>query len=232
VLTSRDPEYRKKVDAIFAILRRLQHNERFFSIDEFGPVAIKQHGGRRLAGPGDHLTVPQLQKSKGTLLLTAALELSTNQVTHFYSSGKNSFEMIRLLEVLLRKYHRCKTLYLSWDAASWHSSKVFRTKVLAVNSSQYRWRRRTPTVKLAPLPSRAQFLNVIESVFSGLSASIIQNSDYASLDEAKIAVDRYFADRNDHFRKHPKRAGDKIWGRERVPPVFREEQNCRNPRYR
>lgn len=36
----------------------------------------------------------------------------------------------------------------------------------------------------APLPKRAQFLNVIESVFSGMARAVIQNSDYASVDEA------------------------------------------------
>jgi hypothetical protein len=167
-----------------------------------------------------------------TLLITAALELSTNQVTHFYSTGKNSQEMMKLLGVLLRQYRRCKTLYLSWDAASWHASKTFRERVAVANSTANRKKRGGPFIKLAPLPARAQFLNVIESVFSGLSASIIQNSDYASVEEAKAAVDQYFADRNEQFRKHPKRAGEKIWGRERVPPAFREGQNCRNPRYR
>jgi hypothetical protein len=47
-------------------------------------------------------------------------------------------------------------------------------------------------VKLAPLPCRAQFLNVIESVFNGMSISIIHNSDYESVDAAKAAIDRYF----------------------------------------
>jgi hypothetical protein len=39
-----------------------------------------------------------------------------------------------------------------------------------------------------------------------------ENSDYASLSEAKAAVDRYFADGNEHFGKQPTRAGEKIWG--------------------
>jgi hypothetical protein len=149
-------------------LLHLKHDERFCSIDEFGPVAIKQRGGRRLAGPDEHPTVPQFQSSKGTLPLTAALELSTNQVTHFYSGAKNTQEMIKLLDVLLRKYRYCKTLNLSWDAASWHASKAFLARVGEVNSPRHRIRRRSPFVRLAPLPARAQFLNVIESVFSGL----------------------------------------------------------------
>jgi hypothetical protein len=232
VLTSNDPQYREKVDRILSILARLKKTERFFSIDEFGPVAVKRHGGRRLVPPGESPTVPQFQKSKGTLIVTGALELTTNQVTHFYSSGKNTEEMIRLLHVLLRKYRRCTRLYLSWDAAGWHASKRFLAEVAAVNAAKFRRARGTPVVALAPLPARAQFLNVIESVFSGLAGAVIQNSDYASVDEAKAAIDRHFADRNAHFRRHPKRAGNKIWGRERVPTAFREDQNCKNSRYR
>ena len=101
VLTSNDPYYREKVDYIHHILKNLKTTERFFSIDEFGPVAIKQQTGQRLVGPGDYPTVPQFQHSKGCLIVTAALELSRNQVTHFYSSGKNTIEMIKLLEILL-----------------------------------------------------------------------------------------------------------------------------------
>jgi hypothetical protein len=39
-------------------------------------------------------------------------------------------------------------------------------------------------------PARAQFLNVIESVFSGTARAIIHNSDYKSVDETKRAIFR------------------------------------------
>jgi hypothetical protein len=71
-----------------------------------------------------------------------------------------------------------------------------------------------------------------ESIFSGMAASVIHNSDYASVDEAKVAIDRYFADRNLHFQQNPKRAGKKIWGKERVNSTFKEGQNCKSPDYR
>jgi transposase len=232
VLTSNDPNYREKVQRIHRILSRLKPTERFFSIDEFGPFAVKQQGGRRLVGPGEHPTVPQFQVSKGSLIATAALELSTNQVTHFYSNGKNTVEMIRLLDLLLAQYRSCSKLHLSWDAASWHASKRFLARVEEVNARKYRLAHETPKVALAPLPARAQYLNVIESVFSGLSTSVIQNSDYVSVDEAKAAIDRYFAERNAFFAANPRRAGGKIWDQERVPNVFKEGQNCKNPRYR
>lgn len=37
----------------------------------------------------------QWQRSKGKLICTAVLELSTNQITHFYSKKKNTEEMIK-----------------------------------------------------------------------------------------------------------------------------------------
>ena len=49
-------------------------------------------------------TVPQWQKSRGCMIMTAALELSGNQVTHFYSAKKNTGEMIRMMDVLIERY--------------------------------------------------------------------------------------------------------------------------------
>ena len=119
-LTSQDPTYREKLAAVQAILSNLASDEAFFSIDEFGPFAVKMKPGLMLDPPGPHRVVPQWQKSKGCMIMTAALELSGNQVTHFYSTKKNTTEMIRMMEVLLDKYADRRTLYLSWDAASWH----------------------------------------------------------------------------------------------------------------
>jgi len=68
---------------------------------------------------------------------------------------------------------------------------------------------------------------VIESVFSGMAKSVVHNSDYASLEECKTALDRHFAERNAYFRANPKKAGKKIWGNEIVKPVFSETNNCK-----
>jgi transposase len=111
VLTSNDPDYRDKLLHVQDILSRLSDDERFFSIDEFGPFAIKMKAGRVLVEPGVQPTVPQWQKSKGWLIATAALELSTNQVTHFYSKAKNTTEMIRMANSLIEEYRDVKKLY-------------------------------------------------------------------------------------------------------------------------
>jgi hypothetical protein len=85
---------------------------------------------------------------------------------------------------------------------------------------------------LLPLPSGAQFLNVIESVFSGMARAVIHNSDYADVCEAKSAISQHFNERNEHFLVNPRRAGKTIWGSERVLSAFNETNNCKDLRYR
>src|SRR4051794_16352259 len=89
VLTSSDPNYTEKLNHILSGLRP---DEAFFSIDEFGPFAIKMKPGLALCAPGEQRVVPQWQKSRGCLIMTAALELSGNQATHFYSPRKNTVD--------------------------------------------------------------------------------------------------------------------------------------------
>jgi hypothetical protein len=136
--------------------------------------------------------------------------------------------MVKLVRTLVEKYADQERLYFSWDAASWHASKRLYTEVDEIN----RTAGDHPEVKLVPLPCCAQFLNVIESVFSGMARAVIHNSDYPSVDACKMAIDRHFEERNRHFKKNPRRAGNKIWGKERVEVRFSEANNCKEPRYR
>lgn len=168
------------------------------------------------------------KQSKGALIVTAALELSQNQITHFYSKRKNTTEMLLLLRRLCHDYRDRRRLYITWDAAPWHRSRELFDFIRDHNGSA---RNRAPQIRVVPLPARAQFLNVIESVFSGMARAIIHNSDYPSPEAVRSAIDRYFADRNAYFQEHPRRAGKKIWGQERVPSEFSEGQNCKDPNY-
>ncbi len=231
-LTSRDPEYKEKLKRITGILSSLGEKEKFFSIDEYGPFSVRSVGGRHLAPQGKPRTIPQYQKSKGSLICTAALELSTNQITHFFSAHKNTDEMIKLMNILLKEYEEEKCIYLSWDAASWHISRKLNKTVETINEEVSNSYRSSPIVELAPLPAGAQFLNVIESVFSGMARAVIHNSDYESVEDCIAAINRHFKERNQVFKENPKRAGKKIWGKEREKSVFKESNNCKDPFYR
>jgi transposase len=227
-LTSPDRMFREKMDRIKAILANLKPDEKFFSIDEYGPAVVNMKTGWSITSPGEVKTVPQLQKIRGWYIMTAALELSTNQVTHFYSPNKNTSEMIRLTDVLCEQYKGNNKLYLSWDAAPWHTSNKLNAYITKINAEGHRAANGTPSVELAPLPSSAQYLNIIESVFSGMAKSVVHNSDYASLEECKTALDRHFMERNAYFQANPQKAGKKIWGDEIVKPVFSETNNCKS----
>jgi len=125
VLTSTDPRYKIKLHEITKVLSCLGLDEKFFSVDEYGPFSIKKIGGVSLVKQDQLRIVPQYQKSKGSVIVTAALELSENQITHFFSQNKNSDEMMKLILILILKYSGQSRLYISWDAASWHiSNKV------------------------------------------------------------------------------------------------------------
>jgi transposase len=229
-LTSKDPEYRNKVEVIHQTLSQLKDDEAFFSIDEFGPFAVKMRGGKSLQGPKQIRMVPQWQASKGSLIVTAALDLSKNQVHHFFSERKNTSETIKLIELIRKEYKSYRRIYVSWDAAPWHSSVELFEKIEFLNGwAEYDC---APDIQILPLPSGAQFLNVIESVLSGMARAIIHNSDYASVEHAKVAIDRYFAERNRNFCNRQQRAGKAIWGDEPAPATFLLANNCKDPRYR
>jgi transposase len=228
-LTSTDPTYRTKLDAIQHTLTHLSGDEAFFSIDEMGPVAVKMRAGRSLQASNQVRTIPQWQRSKGSFILSAALELTRNRVTWFFSEKKNTDETLRLLDLLRKHYTRYGRLFVTWDAAPWHDSARLWETLATWNTGA-----RSgcgPSIEVLPLPSSSQFLNVIESVFSGVARAVLHNSDYASLESAQQAVARYLDDRNATYAANPRPAGKLIWGKERVPPVFNESNNCKDPRW-
>jgi hypothetical protein len=110
-LTSNDPRYTEKVKRITSILENLGDDEAFFSVDEYGPFSLRSMKGLRLVTSNEIPSVPQWQKTRGSLIITAAVELKTNQITYFYSDNKNTQEMIAMVERLRRAYAGQKTLY-------------------------------------------------------------------------------------------------------------------------
>ena len=74
-----------------------------------------------------------------------------------------------------------------------------------------------------------QFLNVIESVFSGMARAIIHNSDYQSVEEAMQAIDRHFEERNEAFRKNPRREARRYGGKNESLPFSPKAITAKTP---
>lgn len=210
VLTSPDPEYKEKVEQLLKTLEDLKEDERFFFIDEVGPYQVKKYGGKVLAQKDELLMLPEKQKSRGKIQFVAALEAVTNQLTWVFTPDKSAESMVNLFETIVQKYSNISKMYFTWDAISVHSSNTVKQWITAHNVTV-----KKPIINVVPLPSNAQFLNVIEAVFGGMKRAVICNSDYASVLDMQKAISLHFEDRNLFYKNNPKRAGDKIWDRQK-----------------
>ena len=158
-------------------------------------------------------TIPQGQSNKGSVTLSGALSATTNQVTWIYGKSKDTFAMIDLIELLFNQYNDVPAIYITWDAASWHDSLDLNEWLDEFNSTTRRFDT-GPVIFLVPLPTSSQFLDVIESIFSGMKRAVIHHSDYKTDTEMKEAISSHCRQRNTFFKENPKRAGKKIWQQE------------------
>ena len=227
VLTSPDPNYREKVEQVLDTLQNLKPDELFFFIDELGPLRVKKYGGRTFAAKGVTPTVPQLQARKGSITMAGALSATENQVVWLFSPAKNTQSMIDVIEILFNQHSSVARIFLTWDAASWHSS-ISLVEWLDVFNAQTREAGFGPTIQIVPLPTSSQFLDVLEAVFSGMKRAVVHHSDYQSVVELKTAVSSHFVERNVFFKENPRRAGKKIWDVD----FFHDTNNLRSGNYR
>ena len=227
VLTSPDPNYREKVELLLKTLQSLKTEEDLFFIDELGPLQIRRYGGRCYTPKGETPTHPQNRHVKGSITIYGALSAITNQITWFYGDTKDSAGMIDLVEILYNQFHSKSKIYLTWDAASWHGSNQlvgWADEFNAWNSAKGSG----PRIEFVPLPVSAQFLDVIEAVFSAMKRTVIHNSDYQSEEEMKTAISKHFVQRNNFFMCNPKRAGKTIWEID----FFKDYNHIRSGNYR
>jgi hypothetical protein len=182
----------------------------FFFLDELGPLRVKKYGGRCYIKKGEVCRVPKVQASKGSITLFGALSATTNQLSWNYGKSKDTSAMINLIEILFNQYYDKSKLYITWDAVSWHSSNELLDWLDSFNAETDNIGE-GPLIEFIPLPTSAQFLNVIESIFSGMKRAVVHHSDYQSEEEMKSAISGHFLERNVYFKENPKRAGKKIW---------------------
>jgi len=204
--TSPDLLYREKLAKVVDTVRGLKEGEAFFFVDEAGPYRVMKRGGRSLVSRGTIPMVPYRQTSRGKVQFAAALEAMTNQVVWVFGRSKQASIIVDLIKKLTAQYAGFTKLYLTWDAISTHGSKAVKAWVKHHNTKAV-----APFIEIVPLPTSAQFLNIIEGVLSGAKRAVIDNSNYNSAAEMEAAVAAHFQARNEYFLENPRRAGNKIW---------------------
>jgi hypothetical protein len=87
-----------------------------------------------------------------------------------------------------------------------------------------------PIIELVPLPTSAQFLNVIEGILSGMTRAVINNFDYSYPDDMRAAISRHFAERNKHFSEETVdgEAGNDRHGHQRSHGIDQREPHSRS----
>ena len=114
------------------------------------------------------------------------------QVAWIYGSAKDTQAMVDLIEVLFNQQFRKSRIFVTWDAASWHSSNELIAWLDDFNAGTRRVGA-GPIIELVPLPKSSQFLDVIEAVFSGRKRAVIHHSDYKSGEDMKLAISRHLS---------------------------------------
>src|SRR5260370_18578933 len=110
--------------------------------------------------------------------------------------------MIDLIEILFNQHRPASTLYITWDAASWHRSGPLVEWLDTFNEGTKR-SGEGPAIYLVPLPTSSQFLDVIEAIFNGIKKAVIHHSKYRSEGEMKGAVSANFFEQNEYFLANP-----------------------------
>jgi len=174
---------------------------------------VKKYGGQALTDKEVLRIIPNRSTKKGKVQAIAALEAFTNQLSWQFIDHKDTEAVISLLVMLRKKYSEKRKLFITWDTIATHQSNLL-SRWIEKNNTDSIKKANGPIIKVVPLPSKAQFLNVIESVFGGMKKAVIYNSDYSSRKEMEEAIHRHFLERNIFFKKNPKRVGHKIWDKE------------------
>ena len=188
----------------------LSASELFFFVDEWGPVQVRKRGGKAYS-PKHAIPIisaaSDLEGNSGSCCRLECYDESNDVDLHDIKRHSLHDGSARILH---NQYQTHSKLYVTWDAVSWHNSTTLRDWLDQFNETTRR-QPAGPIIELVPLPTSAQFLNVIEGVLSGMTRAVIDNSDYSSPDDMKFAISRHFTDRNSHFKDNPRRAGKAIW---------------------
>jgi transposase len=178
----------------FQVSRRLYQKRppggRWLCIDEFGPLNLQPRHGHCWKGRNkrlDRLRATYHQHG-GVRHFLAAYELETDQLFGLFTAAKTSVEFLGLLKWLRRKHRSGETLHIVLDNYGPH----LKDEVLA-------WAQRH-NIKFYPTPTNAFWLNRIESQFTAMKKSALENSDFQTHKQQQAAIARYLTWRNQ--RRH------------------------------
>jgi transposase len=171
-------------------LARIEHvleycRDRTFSLDEFGPLAIKPEGGQAWAPRSKPQRLrANYHKPHGTRQLFAWYSVGDDRLAGRIERRKGAAPTLRALQAIRALRPDGKTIYVILDNLNHHRGKDLR-QWCADNA-----------VELCFTPTYASWANPIEAHFGPLREFTLNNSDYPDHPELNKAIRKYLRWRN------------------------------------
>jgi hypothetical protein len=153
----------------------------FFDVQ---PIAVKAYGGRRYTKAA-RLLLPARQKTRGRFYLFVLYEVNHGRVRWAFYPGKGARWVCRFLR-RVRRWYRWQPLCVALDRDSAHPCKARRTRRLM----------RALHVQWISLPKGSPDDNPVETIFSDIQQSILDNSDDPDAPTTKGRISRHLRSRN------------------------------------
>ncbi len=177
---SRDPELVAKVTDVVGLYLDPPARAIVLSVDEKTQIQALDHTQPMLQlRPGQVERHTHDYKRNGTLVLSAALEIATGEVTTQTSARHRAAEFLDFLNLLVRTYPR-RQLHLVLDNVSTHKTPDVQT-----------WLARHKRVHLHFTPTSASWMNQVETWFSILSRQAIHRGSFESVRALVAAIERF-----------------------------------------
>lgn len=159
-------------------------------MDEFGPLSLQPYRGK---GWFPKCRPTRLRatynRPHGVKHLLAALDLKPDQLYGHATKSKKHQDILRLLQVLRRRFHRSERLYIILDNFFPHHHHKVKDWAKVNN------------VELVYTPTYASWLNRIECHFGPLRKFVLEGSDFAKHKDLGLALQAYLRWRNKNKRK-------------------------------
>lgn len=184
---SKDPLFMEKYRRIKRLRRRRPKGGRRICIDEFGPLNLQPRHGMCLSKPGVK-SVERLRATfhryGGVRHFLAVYDLETDRLEGRFYDQKRASEFLDFLKWVRRRFRSAGTLHVILDNYGTHLSASVQLWAAAHR------------IKFYFTPSKASWLNPIESQFTELKKFTLENSDYQSHEEMEAVIVSYLNWRN------------------------------------
>jgi transposase len=212
-LTSPDPHYQRRKrrrDRLLAMARAAPDGTAFWLDQSW--FSRWPYRFRAWAAKEAPLRVAQRWSEKvDTTALYAALDDESQEAFLHWATGQpDSEETVQFLEALMTHctQNGLRFIVLTWDKASWHTSKRTRNWIRAYN----RRAKEKPCTRLivCQLPTRSPWLMPLEPIFGWTKHQVLGGRLFQTVAQLQAAVERYFYQRVAQAKERRDRAWAKV----------------------